>query len=363
MAVLITVFIALCSPCGAAAAEAPLTRTRSQVNAMIRKAGQSPPVWWDSVKLQYPKTLDLRGYVKLKKGLWKPKIKLGAYMISIISPNPSKWRGSIKLWHHVLTVRKNDPQKLREAMRRLAGTYFNYEHDYARAAFWWRKAPVRYAGTAVRLAKCYWKLGNKPMALQLLRRMRSDQMGNAGLIRLYDEMGDRRKAISLMQAKTRTRHADAAWLAGGDIWRKAGEYQKALNCYRRVLAMRKRQRVKGKGHGKHLKYSRQRARQAIEATRLFARIKISELQDGTYKASSRGFRGPVEVTVKVAGGKITSVEVTKTKEDIAFTSQTDVPRQIVDKQGLAGVDSVTGATVTSRAVINAAAKAMSKGAR
>ena len=41
---------------------------------------------------------------------------------------------------------------------------------------------------------------------------------------------------------------------------------------------------------------------------------VSKVAEGSYKASSQGYEGPLEVTVAVAGGKITSVKVTNNRE-------------------------------------------------
>ncbi len=37
----------------------PITRTRTEVDALIKKEGRKPPVWWKKTKLRYPRTLDL----------------------------------------------------------------------------------------------------------------------------------------------------------------------------------------------------------------------------------------------------------------------------------------------------------------
>ena len=66
------------------------------------------------------------------------------------------------------------------------------------------------------------------------------------------------------------------------------------------------------------------------------------------------------VEVKVAGGRIESVRVTKHKEDLAMDSLVEVPRRIVKAQS-ASVRPVTGATISSDAVIDAVAKALAKG--
>jgi hypothetical protein len=69
----------------------------------------------------------------------------------------------------------------------------------------------------------------------------------------------------------------------------------------------------------------------------------------------------VEVTVK--GGRIEAVRVTKHEEKQFYSALTDTPGQIVRKQGVKGVDAVTGATMTSEAIIKATAKSLAGGMR
>jgi uncharacterized protein with FMN-binding domain len=65
----------------------------------------------------------------------------------------------------------------------------------------------------------------------------------------------------------------------------------------------------------------------------------------------------------VQKGKIESVQVTQCKDDWFYTSLTEIPRQIIEKQGVKGVDAVTGATISSEGIINATAKALGSGMR
>lgn len=85
------------------------------------------------------------------------------------------------------------------------------------------------------------------------------------------------------------------------------------------------------------------------------------LQDGTYSATANGHGGPVEVTLTTANNRINSVEVTKQTETpyVGDTAMKVIPKEIVQQQTL-NVDAITGATMTSEAVINAAHKALAK---
>ncbi|NLY20493.1 MAG: FMN-binding protein [Tissierellia bacterium] len=94
--------------------------------------------------------------------------------------------------------------------------------------------------------------------------------------------------------------------------------------------------------------------------------KEAALTDGTYTGSAEGFNAetPVEVSVTVAEGKISAVEVVNHDEsvddlDVVAQAIEDVPASIVSKGGT-DVDGVAGATYTSNAIkaaVDAALKA------
>ena len=86
-------------------------------------------------------------------------------------------------------------------------------------------------------------------------------------------------------------------------------------------------------------------------------LDIGKLPDGDYTGVSRGYVGDVAVKVTTKAGKITGVSVTDQKESRPKTAVKDVPARIVEKQS-AGVDAVSGATVTSKAIMRAASEAL-----
>jgi len=81
--------------------------------------------------------------------------------------------------------------------------------------------------------------------------------------------------------------------------------------------------------------------------------------DGVHVGSAKGYKGPVEVKVTVKGGKIAAVKITGHKESRPGKSLSVIPRRIVEKQS-ANVDAVTGATVTSKAIMKATDSALKK---
>lgn len=78
-------------------------------------------------------------------------------------------------------------------------------------------------------------------------------------------------------------------------------------------------------------------------------------KNGTYKASSHGFLGDVSVEIKVENGAVASVAIAdrgETPSKGGVASRT-LEETILAAGGLDGVDTVTGATTTSRAIFRA----------
>ncbi len=94
---------------------------------------------------------------------------------------------------------------------------------------------------------------------------------------------------------------------------------------------------------------------------LFCKEKYEEYQlshlafvPGTYTASANGFHGKVELGVTFDEKNITNIEVLSEHEteDIGHKAIPEILNRIMKAQG-AGVDAITGATITSRAVTSA----------
>jgi fumarate reductase flavoprotein subunit len=79
---------------------------------------------------------------------------------------------------------------------------------------------------------------------------------------------------------------------------------------------------------------------------------------GTAEATAQGYYGPVTVSLTVESGKIVAVSAQGPDETPGIGSRalTAIPAQMLEQNSLA-VDVVSGATVTSRAVIQAAQEA------
>lgn len=88
-------------------------------------------------------------------------------------------------------------------------------------------------------------------------------------------------------------------------------------------------------------------------------IDLKTIPDGTYQGVANGLMGPIKVSVTVKGGKITAVEVLENSETPAIAGKAlkDIPASIVSSQKV-DVDTVSGATYTSKGIIEAVRNAL-----
>ena len=85
-------------------------------------------------------------------------------------------------------------------------------------------------------------------------------------------------------------------------------------------------------------------------------------RDGTYRSAAEGKLGSVPVTVVVDGGRISSVTVganSEVAQMINKAEETVIP-QILENQSVEGVETATGATISSTAIIEAVADIISR---
>ena len=339
-------------PAPPAAPKRPV-RTEAEVEALIRQAGSTPPDWWDSVPLEYPKTLDL-SWPDKPPPPWDPNKNIGQYLWGTINENPHKWRSGIRFLHFLLTVHKDNPAKLAQTMRSLGNSYVKLLQDWPRGAFWLKKAEQiesLYVSDVVHLAECYWKLGNKALAVRELTTV--SRYYSTALIKLWSEIGEPDRALAIAQQMAQDGYPAEGHLAAGDACRLHSRYPQAVAFYQKVLAVP----AAGKQADRIKKYH-ERARASIEAVQVVDALDLKRIADGTYSATAMSYAGPLTVEVTVEGARITDVRVTRFQDKQYYAAMTETPRQIVEKQGVKGVDAVTSATITSEAIINATAKAL-----
>lgn len=327
--------------------------TRAQLDALIDQVGRTPPDWFEETKLTYPDTLDLTWPQPPPDKGWHNQKNVGQYLWDIINPNPSRWKEGVKLMHHLLTMHKDDKEKTERIMLTLANMYHNLHEDYGRAAFWYRQAgverdPKEFGRSAPVLAGCYWKLGYKAEALKLIGKspMNFDQ------VKLLADMGETDKALQIATGAIKD-YPEHAYLYAGDTCRIAGRYREALNYYQKLADL-----PAGNPPNGRLVKNQGRAKANIAAIKAFELFDLGKVADGSYKSSSQGYEGPVEIMVTVASGKISDVKVISHREKQYYSSIADTPRKIIAKQSVRGIDTTASATITSEAIVNATAKAL-----
>lgn len=337
------------APAGPAA---KIQRTKAEVDALIEQQGRAVPDWWAATPLEYPQTLDLT-WPEPAPGKWNAKRNIGQYLWDVIYPNSSKWHSGTRFIHTMLTYHKANPTKQLSIMNTLGHMYFSMLEDYPRAAFWWRKAGVeqgdRFFRSGISLAECYWRMGNKAMALTQLNRCGVQ----FETIKLLGDMGETQAALRLAEANVQGGAADQIYLYAGDACRVAGDHARALQYYQKALAAPSSWRNKMAGDKFRL-----RLQANIDAIKAFDLFDLKRVPDGKYQSSCQGYEAEVGVEVAVKGGRIESARVTRHHEKQFYTAMTDTPRKIIMRQGVTGIDATSGATITAQAIVNATAKAL-----
>ena len=81
----------------------------------------------------------------------------------------------------------------------------------------------------------------------------------------------------------------------------------------------------------------------------------ANLTDGTYTSSAQGCLSEVAVTVTVTGGKVTAVQVDASAEtpELGGKAAETLAAQLTQTGSTAGVDAITGSTLTSEAIFTA----------
>ena len=106
---------------------------------------------------------------------------------------------------------------------------------------------------------------------------------------------------------------------------------------------------------------RRAAALTVAGSILLLGMTASAYEPGTYTGTAEGKNGPVTVNVEVDSESILSVEVTEHAESqgICEPAIEQIPAAIVENQSLS-VDTVTGATITSQAILDAAEDALTQ---
>ncbi len=293
------------------------------------------------------------------------------YLIQVIYPNPSRHKEGIKLVNHLMVMHRDDKEKLKRSLNVLGYMFFDLFDDYARAAFWWQKYS-QMGGTPdqLKMARCYFELGSRKTAAELLSNIRDTD--NKELIKLWAKTGEVDKALKLIDSfsgskKNNDRMRFGAperdpqserYLLAAEICRGAGRYDQAAAYYKKVLGLPDSYTSPMNHHEIDDKL---KAKVNLEAVKQLENLDIKQIHEGTYSGTSTAYGGPLTVQVVIKDGIINSVKVTEHWETPSYMVMAEpTARQIVSRQSLEDVDVITGATVTSDAIINSAVAAVFK---
>ncbi|MDO4849894.1 MAG: FMN-binding protein [Coriobacteriia bacterium] len=87
-------------------------------------------------------------------------------------------------------------------------------------------------------------------------------------------------------------------------------------------------------------------------------IDLSNVKDGTYTGSGTGFSGVITVQVTIQGGKITAIEIVSSGDDESYFGQVrGLVDTVIEQQSLS-IDTVSGATYSSRGLLSAIKNAL-----
>lgn len=88
----------------------------------------------------------------------------------------------------------------------------------------------------------------------------------------------------------------------------------------------------------------------------------SAYKDGTYYGTGKGFAGTMKVKVDIVGGKIASISIVSTKDGDSYVKSASSLLDTIVKKQSTNVDTVSGATFSSRGIISAVRSALSQAA-
>jgi uncharacterized protein with FMN-binding domain len=82
--------------------------------------------------------------------------------------------------------------------------------------------------------------------------------------------------------------------------------------------------------------------------------------DGTYKGLARGYKSLFQATVIIVDGNIVSIDITHADDDDYYAACEGIIGRIITRQTTDGIDTVTGCTLSSRAILDSVKNALTK---
>lgn len=187
----------------------------------------------------------------------------------------------------------------------------------------------------------------------------------SALASLYMHFGEYDKARATLEAAMNDLPKDPWRISNmanvhshlGDYYREIGNIEKAREHYQQAIKLYP---TSNQPWGRHLlKRQADRVQAQLDLLTMQSLANV-RLKDGVYKGASLGYNQEkdVVVTLTVRNGKMAKIDVDH-DEKIDLDAAVIVPRRIIEQQGLQ-VDAITGATITSQAIIDATLQAVRK---
>lgn len=218
----------------------------------------------------------------------------------------------------------------------------------------------------------YMFLGGEPLWAIKAYRMRLERtdlsyppfFGVRALASLYVENGVYEEAEQVLQKGMTLKSPDPKWNemrtaemhdSFGDLYAAWGKLDLAKQNYREAVRLY----PLGKPpYGRHLLPRNAKKVQSKLDLLDMQSLEGAALRDGQYREKALGYSGDVNLTVTVAGGRISDIRV-QHQEKIDQNACKLIPERIVQQQSLL-VDGVTGATVTKDAIVAGTLRVLKK---
>ena len=306
------VFVGVCSIALLSSGE---VRAAGSTLAEALKKVEIPPDWFDDVEVKY----DL-------KTPWK-KARLD--IRKMLAEGGPKAKQAVKLTYIFIVVNKVPPDDHEYPLNLFLGG----EYAWATKVYMERlkSLPKGHSHEYRNLASLYVRFGEPEKAIEIL---------TAGLERLPDPPWHIMNEAGLHDSL-------------GDVYAKVGDTEKAAQEYRTAMKLFPTSK---QPYGRHLMPRHVAKTQSKLDLMLRKALDLGKLRDGTYQGRSLGYGKELHATVMIRGGRIIDIRL-RHQEKIEQGATKLIPKQIIEKQSL-DVDAITGATVTTQAIVEATYRAL-----
>lgn len=216
-------------------------------------------------------------------------------------------------------------------------------------------------------AAVYFLAGEYAWALQEHRKLATkNAVAHERMASIYRHFGEHEQALAALGEALKhlpappwqTHRHGKVLEAKGDVYADMGETAKARAAYRQAVERFRETRLPA-----NLRHVVPRSIACVEGKlELLERSGIAKatLRDGVYTGSAFGYSDRITATVTVRGGRIADVKL-EHREKADLGAKHLLPQRILEAQSL-DIDGITGATITSDAILSAVFRALKQAA-